>query len=77
MDFALRPPRPKREFKRKPKDKKSANTLLNANVSVDTNVPVTTIDLATASEPIDLAPAEQTPTEQVPVTDASPTTQAT
>ncbi len=62
----LRPPRAKREFKRKPKDKKVANT------APDTTASVPTIDLATASEPI-----VSTPVEQVLVVDASPTTQAT
>ena len=62
----LRPPRAKREFKRKPKDKKVANT------APDTTASVPTIDLATASEPI-----VSTPVEQVLVADASPTTQAT
>ena len=74
----LRPLRAKREFKRKPKDKKAANTAANSTASVDTTASVVTtasvptIDLATASEPI-----VSTPVEQVLVVDASPTTQAT
>ena len=66
----LRPPRPKPEFKRKPKNKKSASPLLEASVPIDTNTPSSTIDLATAPKPIDEASAEQ-----LPVTDASPTSE--